>query len=427
LHRAKRTPRAPLTDAAEEPIGFAPMVERADLVIVGAGTVGGWASVFAREHSVDRVVVAEREVVGSGASSRAAGMVRTQGGSPDTVRLGRWSIDFYRSQRDRYGTDSGFSGQGYVILAATSDDERAAHERIAMQRETGLDVRWVDADEVRRLIPSMGPDGYRGGSYVAGDGWVDPPRNVRAYSLAMQRAGVALRERTSFLGLRTRQAGRGRRVVTGVRTSAGTIATERVILAAGPAMQRVAAAAGARAWVGYARHQVVVTAPSDALHVDTTAMAFDLRAGIYWRPEERGFLWGMSNPAESPGAAAEIDWTYLRRMQRRLHRLVPATRDLGIRRAWAATIEYTPDHQPLLGPLVLRDGTQVEGATIASACGHGMMWGPAVSRIAVDLSLRGGTDVVERVEDFRMDRFDEHGRSPFVDPVALPFPVQVDE
>ena len=34
-----------------------------------------------------------------------------------------------------------------------------------------------------------------------------PPRNVRAYSLAMQRAGVDLRERTAFLGLRTADGG----------------------------------------------------------------------------------------------------------------------------------------------------------------------------------------------------------------------------
>jgi hypothetical protein len=33
--------------------------------------------------------------------------------------------------------------------------------------------------------------------------------------------------------------------------------------------------------------------------------------------------------------------------------------------------------------------------------------------------------VVKRAADFRMDRFDDQGRSRFVDPVALPFPVQV--
>jgi sarcosine oxidase subunit beta len=401
--------------------------ERADLVIVGGGTVGGWASVFAREAGLGRVVVLEREQVGSGASGRAAGMVRAQGGSPDTVRLGSWSIDFYRGQADRYGTDSGFVPRGYVILATTPAQERDARERVAMQRGVGLDARWVSADDVRELIPAMASDGYRGGSYVASDGWVDPPRNVRAYSLAMQRAGVELREGVTFLGLRTRAGRRGRRDVTAVETTAGTIATPLVLLTGGPALQAVAAASGARAWVGYARHQVAVTEPSPDLHADRTAMAFDIGAGIYWRPEEGGFLWGMSNPEETPGPGRTIDWPYLRRMQRRLARLVPATKGLGLKKVWAATIEYTPDHLPLAGPLILRDGTRVDGAALASACGHGMMWGPAVSRISIDLLFAGRTDVVERPDDLRMDRFDEHGRSPFVDPVALPFPVQVDQ
>ncbi|HTG46419.1 MAG TPA: FAD-binding oxidoreductase, partial [Actinomycetota bacterium] len=359
--------------------------------------------------------------------SRAAGMVRAQGGSPDTVRLGAWSIGFYGSQRARYGVDAGFVGRGYVILAATAADERAAHERIAMQQAVGLDVRWIDPAEVRRLIPAMGTRGYRGGSYVATDGWIDPPRNVRAYSIAMQRAGVDLREGVGFVGLRTRAGGRGRRILTGVRTTDGVIAAPRVILTGGPAMQSVAAAAGARAWVGYARHQVAVTEPSPELFGDTTAMAFDISAGIYWRPEEGGLLWGMSNPEEVPGPGRTIDWTYLRKMQRRLGVLLPVTRDLGMKRVWAATIEYTPDHLPLLGPLVLRDGTEVAGVTIASACGHGMMWGPAVSRIAADLALGEPTRVVDRIEDLRMDRFGEDGTPPFVDPVALPFPVRVDD
>ena len=401
--------------------------ERADLVIVGAGTIGGWASVFAREAGVRDVVVLEREQAGAGASGRAAGMVRAQGGTPDTVRLGSWSIGFYGSQRDRYDTDSGFMQRGYVILATTARGERAARDRVAMQRAVGLDARWVDVDEIRRLIPAMAGDGYRGGSYVATDGWVDPPRNVRAYSLAMQRAAVSLREGVGFVGIRTRAGRRGRREVTAVETTAGTIATPRVLLTGGPALHAVAAAAGARAWVGYVRHQVAVTERSDALRTDTTAMAFDLDAGLYWRPEEGGFLFGMSNPKEPPGPGRSIDWPYLRSMQRRLHRFVPATRGLGLKKAWAATIEYTPDHLPIIGPLVLGDGTEVDGASIASACGHGMMWGPAVSRIAIDLSLTGATEVVERPSDLRMDRFDTDGRSALVDPIALPFPVTLSD
>ena len=47
--------------------------------------------------------------------------------------------------------------------------------------------------------------------------------------------------------------------MTGVETTAGTVSTGRVLLTGGPGLQAVARAAGARAWVGYARHQVVVT------------------------------------------------------------------------------------------------------------------------------------------------------------------------
>ena len=49
------------------------MSDRADLVIIGAGTLGGWASVFAAADGVGKVVVLERGLAGMGASSRAAG------------------------------------------------------------------------------------------------------------------------------------------------------------------------------------------------------------------------------------------------------------------------------------------------------------------------------------------------------------------
>jgi sarcosine oxidase subunit beta len=396
-----------------------------DLVVVGAGTIGGWASWFATTLGAERVVVLERDLAGQGASSRAAGVVRAQGGTPDTVRLGAFSIDFYRRQPELVGTDSGFRELGYMILATTKADEIASKERIEMQRAAGLDVRWVDADEARRLNPTLADRGFRGGSYAPTDGCIDPPRNVRAYSLAMQTAGVDLRERTSFEGLRTVAARGGRRRVTGVRTSAGMIATERVILTGGPALRAVGRLAGARIWVGGARHQVAVTEPHEAFDVERQPMIFDIRAGIYWRLEEGGLLWGMSNPQESPGPARRIDEPYLRRMRRRLERLVPVTRGLGTRKVWAATIEYVSDHLPITGPLVLEDGTEIEGATVAAAVGHGMMWGPGVSRIAADLALTGRTDVCD-ASSWGMDRFDERGRSPYHDPVALPFPERAD-
>ena len=94
----------------------------------------------------------------------------------------------------------------------------------------------------------------------------------------------------------------------------------------------------------------------------------------------------------------------------RLSALVPIERELGIRKIWAATIDYTPDHLPILGPALTPDGGAIDGVTVASPGGHGMMWGPGVARVAADLAIRGSTDVID-VTDLGLDRFDEHGRS----------------
>ena len=124
-----------------------------------------------------------------GASSRAAGIVRAQGGTPATVALGRWSIDFYSGQQAAYGTDSGFRELGYLILAVTEEDERAGRERVAMQHANGLDECAGSMPPRRRASPStLAPrQAIAAARYIGTDGAIDPPRNVRAYGWRCRR------------------------------------------------------------------------------------------------------------------------------------------------------------------------------------------------------------------------------------------------
>jgi sarcosine oxidase subunit beta len=388
----------------------------ADAVVVGGGTIGGWCAWFLREAGVRNVVLLERRTLGAGASPRAAGMVRAQGGTETAVRLGLFSRDFYAAQHARLGIDSGFVAQGYFMPCFSDREVAEARERIAMQQRLGLDVRWVDADELDAANPAMAPGSTMGGSFAPGDGYIDPPRNVLAYTAAVFASGVRVVERAAFTGLR-----RSGDHVVGVETSLGPISTNRVVLTGGPALAAVGLAAGGRIPAGGARHQVVVTESHPDLAPDRLPMVFDVASGIYWRPEEGGVLWGMSNPDEPPGDAAEFDWSYYEKMRTRVAALLPVTAHLGLRRAWAATIDFTPDHLPILGPLLGPSGP-VGGTVVAAAGGHGMMWGPGVSRAAADLAVEGRTDVVD-VTDLGLDRFDERGRSRLApDPIALPFP-----
>jgi sarcosine oxidase, subunit beta len=388
----------------------------ADAIVVGGGTVGAWCAYFLRRSGVERVVLIEKRTLGQGASSRAAGIVRTQGGTPWAVKLGEWSRRFYLGQQDELGIDSGFTPQGYLLPCFTDADVAAARERMAMQNAVGLNVRWLEPGQLDALNPTLTPGLTLGGTYCAEDGYLTPPRNVTAYAVALATSGVQVRERVTFTGLLT-ESGR----VTGVQTSAGPISAPVVVLTGGPELASVAAAVGIRVPAGGVRHQVAVTEPHPDLAPERVPMVFDLTAGLYWRPEEGGLLFGMSNPDEPPGEAASVDEPYLALMRQRLAELVPVTASLGLRRTWAATIDYTPDHLPIIGPAIVRDEV-LAGVTVASAGGAGMMWGPAIARATADVALTGTSDVVD-VTDLGLDRFDEAGNSKLgTDPIALPFP-----
>jgi sarcosine oxidase subunit beta len=388
----------------------------ADAVVVGGGTVGAWCAYFLRQAGLERVVLLEKGALGQGASSRAAGVVRLQGGTPEAVRLGRWSREFYLRQRSEIGTDSGFVTQGYLLPCFTETEVTAARRRMAMQVSLGIGVRWLDSAEVDAVNPTLAPGQTLGGTFCAEDGFITPARNVTAYAVALARSGVEVLEHTAFGGLELDAEG-----VRGVSTSSGRIGTGLVVLTGGPKLAEVGALAGIRVPAGGARHQVAVTEQHPDLHPSRVPMVFDLSAGLYWRPEEGGLLFGMSNPDEPPGQNRSVDPDYLALMRERLARLVPVTAGLGLRRIWAATIDFTPDHLPIIGPALGLDGP-LPGVTVACAAGAGMMWGPAVSRAAADVALTGSTDVVD-ISALGLDRFDEAGRSKLAaDPVALPFP-----
>ncbi len=390
--------------------------DSADAIVVGGGTVGAWCAYFLRRSGLERVVLIEKRTLGQGASSRAAGIVRTQGGTPWAVQLGEWSRRFYLSQRDDLGIDSGFVTQGYLLPCFTEADVEAARERMAMQTGLGLQVRWLEPGQLDALNPTLTPGRTLGGTYCAEDGYLTPPRNVMAYAVALASSGVDVREGVTFTGLEI-DGGQ----VSGVQTSAGPVRAPLVVLTGGPELAEVGARAGLRIPAGGVRHQVAVTQAHPDLAPERVPMVFDLAAGLYWRPEEGGLLFGMSNPDEAPGEAACVDEPYLAVMRQRLAELVPVTASLGLRRTWAATIDYTPDHLPIIGPAIARDEV-LAGVTVASAGGAGMMWGPAVARAAADVALTGRSDVVE-VADLGLDRFDEAGNSRLgTDPIALPFP-----
>ena len=337
--------------------------DRADLVVIGAGTIGGWASVFAAEDG-RKVVTLERGLVGQGASSRAAGIVRAQGGTPATVALGRWSIDFYRGQHARYGIDSGFRELGYLILAVTDDDERAGRERVAMQHAEGLDVRWVDAS---RGPPANPDDGRRGSSRR------QLPRRRRRHRPAAQRARPTAPRCVSSAWTcasapRRRASGSNGPPTAGAASPASRRATarSRPIASCSPAARPSAPSgelAGLRIPAGAVRHTGRRQRAPCGIRRERQPMVFDIGARPVLAARGGRAAVGMSNADEPPGRWPARSTGRRRRMRGRLARFVPGARGPRLRRVWAATIDFTPDHLPILGP-----GDGADGAAGSRAC-----------------------------------------------------------
>jgi sarcosine oxidase subunit beta len=280
-----------------------------------------------------------------------------------------------------------------------------------MQQSLGVPVRWLTSAEVDAINPTMAPGCTLGATYCDQDGYITPPRNVAAYTAALVGSGVVVAERTRLRGLSSAASG-----TSDVHTSRGTVSAGVVVLAGGPQLAAVGALAGISIPAGGVRHTVAVTEEHPAFA--DRPMAFDVPSGLYWRPEEGGLLFGMSDPDEPPGENRRLDLDYLSLMRSKLAALVPLTAGLGLRRAWAATIDYTPDHLPIIGA-----APGLERVVVASAGGAGMMWGPAVARCAADVALGVTSTVVEDVSILGLDRFDASGRSTLAaDPIALPFP-----
>ena len=100
------------------------------------------------------------------------------------------------------------------------------------------------------------------------------------------------------------------------------------------------------------RHQIVTfpTIAEGAAH--PFPLFFLVGKGYYARPEEQGALLGMSNASDEADLSEryqiDFDWGYFEKTRPDWESAYPPLKGLPISRAWAASIDYTPDHLPII-------------------------------------------------------------------------------
>ncbi len=389
--------------------------EAYDVLVVGGGNLGLWTAYELSRRGAGRVAVCERGWCGGGATIRSAGVVRQQGGSETAVKLGRLSRELYLRLGEELELDSGFVQTGYYILAETEEEREGFRRLVELRREAGIENDWVEPGEGRRRFPGLDWDRYLGATYTADDGYVHPPVAARNAAYAVLSADdVDLFEMCRVEAVE--EAGSGWRVLTG----RGIFEAERVVDAGGPRGAReVAGMVDVEVPVMATRHQIVTfpRLPEGAEH--PFPLLFVVGKGYYVRPEERGALVGMSNPLEAADRSGDyqlaFDREYYESLRPDWEAAFPALAGLPVSRSWAASIDYTPDHLPII------DEAR-EGFYVLAAGGHGMMWGPALGYKMAELVVEGrvGDLPPDEIDLGRFSREPDPDRVP--DTIALPFP-----
>ena len=102
----------------------------ADAVIIGGGVVGCSIAYNLARRGVRDVLVLERETVGSGTTSKAAGGIRAQFPTETEIRFSLESIRVFERFEEEFGVDPGYRKIGYLFLISEADDLRGFEQRV---------------------------------------------------------------------------------------------------------------------------------------------------------------------------------------------------------------------------------------------------------------------------------------------------------
>src|SRR2546421_7597034 len=130
----------------------------ASAVIIGGGVVGCSIAYHLARRGVRDVLVLERDAVGAGTTSKAAGGIRAQFPTEAEVRFSLEAIRVFERFEDEFGVDPGYRKIGYLFLVSDGDDLRGFEPRIALQRRLGVDVRVIAPDDAQKLVPALRVD-----------------------------------------------------------------------------------------------------------------------------------------------------------------------------------------------------------------------------------------------------------------------------
>ena len=368
-----------------------------EVAIVGGGVIGLSCARELTRAGAGVTVLEAGVAVGRGSSSRANGGVRAQFTTAINIAFSRFSIEALEELERSVG-GLGFHQTGYLLIAGTNESERALHDACELQRGLGVDTDWLEPEQVVAQAPFVRPDGVRGGTFHARDGFLDPA------GLVASLAGEARR-----LGAKVLTDARVESIDPGfvIQHARGRVRADVVVNAAGADARTLAALAGGDVPVEPVRRNLAhvmdpATGRAGAAG-GLTPMTVDMDTGVLIRREPAGgWIVAYSDPNDPPGPDTAVDPRFLTDLAERLPNRFPFLLELPIdpSHCWAGLYPETPDHHAIVG-----EDPAVPGLFhCVGFGGHGLMHAPAAGRAIAELITTGRCDTFD-LRALRPSRF----------------------
>jgi len=370
-----------------------------DVIVIGAGSVGTPAAFYLAKAGLKTLVLDGGASVGQGSNKKAIGGIRATHSDTAKIRLCLRSIEVFSTWKEVYGDELEWTQSGYVFIAYRPEEERTLKELLQVQKTFGLNIDWLDAPALLKVIPDLNPDSLLGGTFSPGDGNASPLLALHAFYRQAVACGAEFHFNETVTDFII-QKGR----ITGVRTPCGHYAAGLVINAAGAAARQVSLLAGVDSPVTPDCHEAAIT---EAVARFLEPMVVDIRpapgsANYYFYQHYTGQIVFCITPRPPIwGDHTEETSDFLPMVSRRLLGVMPRLKNIRVRRTWRGLYPMTPDGFPIVGK-----AQEVDGLLLAvGMCGQGFMLGPGLgellARMASGSSAAGDEEILQILSPYR--------------------------
>lgn len=337
----------------------------ARVVIIGGGAVGASSLYHLCKAGWTDCVLLEKNELTAGSTWHAAGNVPTFSSSWSIMNMQRYSAELYRRLGDEVNYPMNYNVTGSVRLGHTKERLQEFQKVVGMGRYQGMDLKILTPDEIKQVYPFVETHDLTGALHDPYDGDIDPAQLTQALAKGARQMGARIERFCPATGVRRE----GDEWV--VSTPKGEIRCEIVVNAAGYYAREVGKWFGRDLPMMVMSHQYMLfdTIPelekwsADVGH--KLPLLRDVDSSYYLRQEKHGFNLGpyegnckahwvtKDDPFPEdfsfqlfPDDLERLEWHINDAMER-----VPLLAKAGLSKVINGPIPYTPDGNPLIGPM----------------------------------------------------------------------------